>query len=171
MNQKWTTTRAVFLSCTAVLFLVNLLGVVIFQKNVRVSLNTPVASLLFVFTLIRGLLACHAKDENLLLLGKSYPESKFYRYNRPTNRHLHNFYLNATIYFAAIPFYLPLAAFSEKNAHTLWCLLLLIAPQLAMAGIDMCKMAAMRKEQKAEDERLEKEKKEQEKREELGYWK
>ncbi|MBQ8174347.1 MAG: hypothetical protein IJ009_02980 [Clostridia bacterium] len=122
--------KIVFWSSTAFLFLFNIVGVVIFRSNVRISTNTLVAASFFALTLIRGILACVAKDEDLLFVFRSYGTKHYWRYNKPTFKALYDFYLNATVYFAVIPFYLPLSVFSSKNVHTLWCVLLLMAPQL-----------------------------------------
>ena len=79
--------------------------------------------------------------------------------------------MKATIYFAILPFYLPLAVFSSDESHFLWSLLLLFIHVFAILGIDIRKMIIEIKERKAKEAILEKEKKEQEKREELGHWK
>ena len=160
----------IFLISTAFFFIINIVGIVIFKNHIGLSINSLVATILFIILCIRGILACIEKNDDLLLLSKHYV-SKFYRYNRPTKQQLEDFYIKATIYFAVLPFYLPLAVFSSKNSHSLWCLLLLFVPQFAIVGIEIRKMMIERKERKIKEALLEKEKEEQEKREELGYWK
>ncbi|MBQ5649912.1 MAG: hypothetical protein IIV03_07225, partial [Clostridia bacterium] len=105
----------------------------------------------------------------LFFLNKRHFTSKFYRYNRPTNKQLNEFYFNATIYFAAIPFYLPIAAFSKSIIQALWCLVLLLAPQFVFVGIEIRQMLLDQKEHKIKEDLQQKEKQEQEKREEMGY--
>ncbi len=162
--------RTIFLSSTISLFIFNIVGIFIFRNNIRLSVNSLVATVLFIILCLRGIFACIEKNDQLFLLSKRYV-GKFYKYNRPTQQQLKNFYIKATIYFAVLPFYLPLAVFSSKNVHSLWCLLLLFVPQFAIVGIEIRKMMIERKERKKEEAILEKEKEEQEKREELGYWK
>ncbi len=163
--------KTVFLCSTAIFFVLNIVGIVIFRNNINLSTSSFFAApLIFIFLLIRGIMACAEKNDRLLLLNKHYV-SKFYRYNRPTEQQLKDFYLKATIYFAVLPFYLPVALFSSKNTDSLWCLLLLFIPQFAIVGIEFAKMMLERKEMKLKEELWEKEKQEQEKREELGRWK
>lgn len=169
MKQKFNE-RAVFLISTVFFFVFNIIGILIFRNKIRLSINSLVATLMFIILLIRGILACFEKNDQLLFLSKHYV-SKFYKYNRPTQQQLKDFYIKATIYFAILPFYLPIAVFSFKNIHTSWCLLLLFIPQFAIVGIEIRKMMIERKERKIKEAILEKEKEEQEKREELGYWK
>ena len=162
--------RTVFLSSTALLFAFNIVGIIIFRNNIIMSVNTFVATSIFVLLLIQGIIAYSKKDDQLLF-GSKYYTGRFYRYNRPTQQQLKDFYIKAIIYFAILPFYLPLAVFSSKDVHSLWSLLLLFIHIFAIAGVDIRKAMIERKERKIKEALLEKEKEEQEKREELGYWK
>ena len=162
--------RTVFLSSTIFLFALNIVVILIFRNNINVSVSSLIATTIFIILFIRGILACIEKNEQLLVLSKYYT-SKFYRYNQPTQKQLQDFYLKATIYFAVLPFYLPVAAFSTEYAHSAWCLLLAFIPQITMVGMEVRKMMIERKQRKIKEELLQKEKEEQEKREELGYWK
>ena len=162
--------KTIFWSSTAFFFIFNIVGIIIFKNNVRLSINTLVATLIFIVLFIQGMVAYSKKDDQLFFASKNYT-GRFYRYNRPTQQQVKDFYIKATIYFALLPFYLPLAVFSSKDVHSLWSLLLLFVHGFAIAGIDIKKMMVERKEQKAKEAILEKEKEEQEKREELGYWK
>ena len=169
MKQKLNT-RIIFWSSTVFLFIFNIVGIVIFRNNIRLSVNSFLATLFFIAMSIRGILACTTKDVRFLLLSRRYIIN-LCKYNRPTQNQLNDFYIKATLYFAFLPFYLPLAVFSSKNIHTLWCLFLLLAPQIAMVCIEIQKMMVERKERKFKEDLLQKEKEEQEKREELGHWK
>lgn len=162
--------RTVFLSSTALLFAFNIVGIIIFRNNIIMSVNTFVATSIFVLLLIQGIIAYSKKDDQLLFASKYYT-GRFYRYNRPTQQQLKDFYIKAIIYFAILPFYLPLAVFSSRDVHSLWSLLLLFIHVFAIEGVDIRKMIVERKEIKIKEAILEKEKEEQEKREELGYWK
>ena len=162
--------KTIFWGSTAFFFIFNIVGTIIFKNNVRLSINTLVATLIFIVLLIQGIVAYSQKDEKRFFASKYYT-GRFYRYNRPTQQQLKDFYIKATIYFAVLPFYLPLAVFSSKNSHSLWCLLLLFVPQFAIIGIEIRKMMLEKKERKTKATLLEKEREEQEKREELGYWK
>ena len=164
--------KAIFWFSTAFLFLFNIVGVLIFRNNVRISTNTLGATSFFILTLIRGILAYVAKDEDFLFVfRRSYGTKHYWRYNKPTSKALCDFYLCATVYFAAIPFYLPLAVFSSRDVHTLWSVLVLMVPQFFIIGFDMQKIKIEMKKRKIKEELLEKERQEQEKREELGRWK
>ena len=162
--------KTIFWSSTAFFFIFNIVGIIIFKNNVRLSSNTLFATLIFIVLLLRGIFAYSGKNDQYLLLRK-YVISRFNKYSWPTREQLKDFYIKATIYFAVLPFYLPLAVFSSKNSHGLWCLLLLLVPQFAIVGIEIRKMMLEKKERKAKATLLEKEREEQEKREELGYWK
>ena len=162
--------RIIFWTSTAFFFIFNIVGIIIFKNNVRLSINTLVATLIFIVLLLRGIFAYSGKNDQYLLLQK-YVSSRFNKYSWPTREQLKDFYIKATIYFAVLPFYLPLAVFSSKNSHSLWCLLLLFVPQFAIVGIEIRKMMLEKKERKTKATLLEKEREEQEKREELGYWK
>ena len=109
--------RTVFLSSTIFLFALNIVVILIFRNNINVSVSSLIATTIFIILFIRGILACIEKNEQLLVLSKYYT-SKFYRYNQPTQKQLQDFYLKATIYFAVLPFYLPVAAFSLSPAFS-----------------------------------------------------
>ena len=162
--------RIIFWTSTAFFFIFNIVGIVIFRNHMRVSINSFLATFIFIVLLLRGIFAYSGKNDQYLLLQK-YVSGRFNKYSWPTREQLKDFYIKATIYFAVLPFYLPLAVFSSKNSHSLWCLLLLFVPQFAIVGIEIRKMILEKKERKTEATLLEKEREEQEKREELGYWK
>ena len=162
--------KTIFWSSTLFFFVFNIVGIIIFIKNATLSINSLFATVVFILLLIQGIVAYSQKDEKRFFASKYYT-GRFYRYNRPTQQQLKDFYIKATIYFAVLPFYLPLAVFSSKNSHSLWCLLLLLVSQFAIVGIEIRKMMLERKERKTKATLLEKEREEQEKREELGYWK
>ena len=121
-----------------------------------------------VLELVHGLVACLSKDANFFYLFRKYNHSRFWRYNKPTTDDMKEFWLKATIFFAPLPFYIPIALFSTKEIDSLWCLLLLFLPQFAFVGMEIHKMLREIKEQKLRRERLERERIEQERREELG---
>ena len=162
--------KTIFWSSTLFFFVFNIVGIIIFRKNATLSINSLLVTVLFILLLIQGIVAYSQKDEMRFFASKNYT-GRFYRYNRPTQQQLKDFYIKATIYFALLPFYLPLAVFSSKDVHSLWSLLLLFIHVFAIVGIDIRKMMIERKERKTKEALLEKEKEEQEKREELGYWK
>ena len=162
--------KTIFWSSTAFFFIFNIVGIVIFRNHIRLSINSFLATFIFIVMLLRGIFAYSGKNDRYLLLRK-YVSSKFNKYSWPTREQLKDFYIKATIYFAVLPFYLPIAVFSSKNSHSLWCLLLLLVSQFAIVGIEIRKMMLAKKERKTKATLLEKEREEQEKREELGHWK
>ena len=102
------------------------------------------------------------------------PRIELTEYGRISEKYikqLNDFYFKATIYFAPIPFYLPLAAFSSKNAHSLWLLLLVSVPQFTFIGMGISELSKNVKADKQKQEQHEKERKEQERRESMGKWK
>ena len=167
--------RTVFWCSTIFLFAFNIIGILIFKDNIRTSANTLVASLIFIMMLARGLAALMEKNEVLFFKSNRYRTRRFHRYHWLTKEQFNSFYVTATIYFGVLPFYLPLAVFSSKNVHTLWCLLLLALPALISIGILIPGLRREVREDmekiKSKEEFLKKEKAEQEKREELGRWK
>lgn len=163
--------RTVFWCSTIFLFAFNIIGILIFKDNIRTSANTLVASLIFIMMLARGLAALMEKNEDLFFKSNYYMTRRFHRYHWLTKEQFNSFYVTATIYFGVLPFYLPLAAFSSKNVHTLWCLLLLALPALISIGILIPGLRRDIKEVKRAEEALKKEKEEQKRREELGRWK
>ncbi len=169
MKQKLKT-ETVFWTLTILFFTFNIIGIIIFKNHIRLSPNSLFATFIFIVMLLRGILAYSGKNDQYLVLRK-YVSNKFYKYNRPTREELKDFYIKATVYFAVLPFYLPLAVFSSKNEHTLWCLFLLFVSHFAIIGIEIRKMMIEIKETKNKETILQKEKEEQEKREELGHWK
>ena len=169
MKQNFNT-RTVFLISTSFFFILNIVGIVIFRTHIRLSINSFIATFIFIVMLLRGIFACANKNDDYFFL-KKYVHNKFNKYNLPTEEQLKDFYIKAIIYFSILPFYLPLAVFSSKELHSLWCLLLLFISQIGIISIDIRKMMIGRKEQKIKEAILEKEKEEQERREELGHWK
>lgn len=162
--------RTVFLCSTVFFFLLNIIGILLFKDHIGKSVNTLVASVLFVIQLIRGLLACAFKDDHLFTMSRR-PGGRYSRYRRIGPEEMREFYIKATVYFALLPFFLPLAVFSSREVHTLWCLLLLIVPQLFVFCLDMRGCADLRKERQRIEAQRRREKEEQERREELGKWK
>ena len=157
--------------CTAIIsFAVNIVGIIIFIDKVILSPATLVGGCIFIALLIHGVCVYSKKDDMLFFASKGH-SGRFYRYNRPTQEQLKDFYIKATVYFAILPFYLPIAAFSSDVVHTLWGLLLLFIHIFAIFSIDIRKMILWRKEAKRVEAIMQKEKEEQERREELGYWK
>ena len=130
----------------------------------RVSINSFLATFIFIVMLLRGIAACVSKNEGYFFLRKHVIIkliNKFNKYNWPTEEQLKDFYIKATVYFSILPFYLPLAVFSSKNSHSLWCLLLLFVPQFAISGIEIRKMMIERKNRKIKEAIFAKEKEEQ----------
>lgn len=162
--------KTVFWVSTVFLFVFNIVGIIIFRQRIMLSINTLVLSVTFVFLLFQGVRAYSTKDE-YLFFSKMYRTSRFYRYNRPTQQQLKDFYIKATVYFAFLPFYLPLTVFSSEEAHILWALLLLISHILAIVGVDIMKFMILRKAQKIKESDWEEEKKKQEHLESMGKWK
>ena len=105
--------KTVFWSSTVFFFILNIVGIIIFRNNVRLSINSLCATLIFILLFIQGIGAYSKKDDKLLFESKHYT-GRFYRYNRPTQQQLKDFYIKATIYFAILPFFLPLAMFLSK---------------------------------------------------------
>ena len=162
--------KTIFWSSTLFFFVFNIVGIIIFRKNATLSINSLFATVVFILLLIQGIVAYSQKDERRFFASKYYT-GRFYRYNRPTQQQLKDFYIKAILYFAILPFYLPLAVFSSNDSHSLWSIVLLFIHIFAIGGVDIRKMIIERKEEKRKESLLEKEKKEQEKREEMGYWK
>ena len=163
--------KHIFWTSTVFLFALNIVGIIIFRNNISRSTNTFLAPMFFILVLFKGLWAYGTKDEYHLLFKRWHSPSRFYKYNRPTQKQLNDFYFKATIYFAPIPFYLPLAAFSSKNAHSLWLLLLMFVPQFTFIGMGISELSKNVKADKQKQEQHEKERKEQERRESMGKWK
>lgn len=162
--------KTIFWSSTLFFFVLNIVGIIIFRNNAVLSINSLFTAVVFILLLIQGIVAYSQKDEMRFFASRFYT-GRFYGYNRPTQQQLKDFYIKATVFFAILPFYLPLAVFSSKDIHSLWSILLLFIHIFAIAGIDIRKMMIERKERKTKEELLKKEKEEQEKREEMGYWK
>ncbi len=162
--------KTFFWSSTLFFFIFNIVGIIIFRKNATLSINSLFATVVFILLLIQGIVAYSQKDERRFFASKYYT-GRFYRYNRPTNQQLKDFYIKATVYFAILPFYLPLAVFSSKEVHLLWSLLLLFVHILAIIGVDIIKFMILRKAQKIKESNWEEEKKKQEHLESMGKWK
>ena len=163
--------KTIFWSSTLFFFVFNIVGIIIFRKNATLSINSLCVTGVFILLLIQGLVAYSQKDEMRFFSSKYYT-GRFYRYNRPTQQQLKDFYIKAILYFAILPFYLPLAVFSSNAGNSLWSIVLLLIHIFAIVGVDIRKMIIERKEEeKRKESLLGKEKKEQEKREEMGYWK
>ena len=169
MKQK-INVKVVFWCSTLSLFVLNILGVLIFKKHVNLSSNSLFAAFVFIFMLLRGIFAYSVKDDQYFFLRK-HIKRKFNKYNWPTKEQLKEFYIKATIYFSLLPFYLPIAAFSSKTEHGLWCVLLLFISQVGMIGVEIRKIKVEKTMLDQEEAKLKKEKEEQERREELGHWK
>ena len=163
--------RSVFWTTVGAVLLCNVICLIIFKNSIALSMYSFYTLCFFIVAFLRGIAAFAGKDELVFFVSKRVSFGKFTKYNKPTNKQLNEFYFYATIYFAVIPFYLPLAVFCSGYVCLLWNLFLTAAPQLVMMGIEIWKMRMVRKEAKAKKELLERERREQEKREELGYWK
>ena len=91
MKQK-TNIKTFFWCLTAFFFIFNIVGIIIFKNNVRLSINTLVATLIFIVLLIRGIFAYSSKNDQYLLLQK-YVRSGFNKYSWPTREQLKDFYI------------------------------------------------------------------------------
>ena len=75
------------------------------------------------------------------------------------------------VYFAAIPFYLPIICFATTWQQILWSLLVAFVPQGIFIGCGIAGTIGEAKKERLRQAQLEKERIEQERREELGRWK
>ena len=159
------------------LFIINIATVFIFREKARISSYSYLPMILLAFVLVLGALAYISKDARVFSfvgackIHESTAGSRFWKYNQPTAADLEYFRKTAKIYFSPIPFYIPLIFFSTAVAHYLWCLPLILIPQLTFIGIEISATLRDVKEAKLRKKQLEKDRIDQERREELGRWK
>ena len=55
--------RIIFWTSTAFFFIFNIVGIVIFRNHMRVSINSFLATFIFIVMLLRGISACVSKNE------------------------------------------------------------------------------------------------------------
>lgn len=163
--------KSVFWASTIFLFALNIVGIIIFRNNIRWSKFTFLNILIFIGLFLRGVDAYTKKEERYLFnpdFGFLFNRTK---YNFLTRQQLNDFYTKAILYFAILPFYLPLAVFSHKYVHSLWSILLVFLSIYVVPIVNLIKKFAKIRKRKFKHALWEKEKEEQEKREELGDWK
>ena len=143
----------------------------IFHQKAKITWFSSYSLFFLAVVLIYGIMAYASKDADKFVFQTRHHPDRFWRYNKPTAAEMQEFWLRATIYFAPVPFYIPVIFFSTKVEHCLWSILLSSVPQFVFVGMGISKMLHDVKEEKKRQKQLEKERIEQEKKEELGRWK
>jgi hypothetical protein len=158
---------------TFALFILNIIPLIIFQNQIQISTNSIATIALAGIVILQGVLAYSFKHKgNFLMINRyrhtGFSEDKDYTF---TDEYEREFRWMLLIYCLPIPFYLPVIFFATSWKHTIWALILYIAPQVIYVIHGIYQTVQMVKETKRREAQLQKEREEQEKREELGYWK
>ena len=162
----------------ALLLLLNLLPIFFFAERAKFSVFSLLPLTTALLMCIHALLAFLFKHKgNFLMLRRKtfvwiflhvFSEDKDYTF---TEEYESEFRRMLLVYCAAVPFYIPIVAFTTTAPQMLWTLVPLFFPQLVYTvwGI----RATLRDVEKDKARRAERdrERREQERREELGHWK
>lgn len=152
--------------------LLNVAICLVFQDVAAVTAYSLPAAAVMLLVALNGISACIFKHKgNFFVLS---------RYNNPfvrdraytfTPEYEKEFSLSFFIYFAAIPFYLPLIFFTANWPQTLWVLVVLAIPQIIFAIQGAIETINNAKADKQKKQQLHQELLAQKQREEMGRWK
>ncbi len=144
----------------------------VFRDTATVTAYSFPAAAVMLLVTLNGISACICKHKgNFFVLS---------RYNNPfvsdraytfTPEYEREFSLSFFIYFAAIPFYLPLIFFTTTWPQTLWVLLVLAVPQIIFAVQGAIETIKNAKADRQKKQQLHQELLAQKQREEMGRWK
>ncbi len=155
-----------------ILSLLNIIPLFIFKDDIAFSQYSIPPLMLMLIVIINGVLALIFKHKGNFFIIRKYnnpfTNDKDYTFTPEYDK---RFILSFAIYFAPIPFYLPLIFFTRNWAQTLFLLLLLALPQIIFIIQGMIEIAKDVKADKIKKQQQEQELREQQIREELGNWK
>ncbi len=155
-----------------ILSLLNIIPLFIFKDDIAISQYSIPPLMLMLIVIINGVLALIFKHKGNFFIIRKYnnpfTNDKDYTFTPEYDK---MFILSFAIYFAPIPFYLPLIFFTRNWAQTLFSLLLLALPQIIFIIQGMIETAKDVKADKIKKQQQEQKLREQQIREELGHWK
>ncbi len=155
-----------------ILSLLNIIPLFIFKDNAVFSQYSIPPLMLMLIAIINGVIALIFKHKGNFFIIRKYnnpfTNDKDYTF---TPEYEKKFVLSFVIYFAQVPFYLPLIFFTKNWVQTLFSLLLFAFPQIIFIIQGMIETVKDVKAEKIKKQQREQELREQQRREELGHWK
>ncbi len=155
-----------------ILSLLNIIPLFIFKDNIAFSQYSIPPLMLMLLVILNGVMALIFKHKcNFFVIRKyhtPFTNDKDYTFTPEYDK---KFILSFVIYFAQVPFYLPLIFFTKNWAQTLLSLLLFALPQIIFIIQGILETVKDAKAEKMKKQQREQELREQQRREELGHWK
>ncbi len=164
----------VIIPIIVILLIVNIVPLFIFPEQANITKYSYYSIFIMTVIVLNGIRACVGKhNDNYFIIRKRtfdflFSSEEAYTH---TDEYEKEFRWMLLVYFAAIPFYIPVIFFAKNLSHLLWSVLIFALPQtiyFASSVFDLSKDIKKAKKRRYERQ---KEREEQEKREELGRWK
>lgn len=163
---------SLIITIVAILLILNVQPVIIFWERASFSKYSFMPAFIMACIVTIGIFACVLRHKgNFLMFGGSrsvFRDDKDYTF---TDEYDRRFRWMLLVYFAAVPFYIPLIFFTKSDVDLLWMLPVIFVPQAVFIAHGIYETLQDVEEEKRRQEQFEKERAEQEKREELGRWK
>lgn len=162
----------VIIPVLSILLLVNIVPIFIFSEQAKITMYSYYSINIMAVVILNGICACIYKHcGNYFIISKQsflFRSTQSYTF---TDAYEKEFRWMLLVYFAAIPFYIPVIFFARNTPHLLWSVLIFALPQAIYFFHCIFEISKDVKEEKMQRAKRQKEREEQEKREELGYWK
>ena len=162
--------RLLFLLFMSISVLINSIFMLIFKDCISFSESSAFSALIMIFASANGLLSYFLRHKKNYLSfgtprGGAFGPDLEFTFTEQYNR---EFFWQFSVYWFAIPFYVPCIFFATKPIHSLWTLVVLAVPQIVYIGYGIVNTLKDVNEYKSRKQKRDQELKEQQQREELG---
>lgn len=165
--------KLIFIGILLTSVLVNTLPLFIFKDSIVLSKQSSVSFVVMLLVSANGTASYFLRHKgNFLSFGKprgsALSEDKAYTF---TDEYQKAFFLQFSVYWFAIPFYLPCIFFVSEWVHLLWTLCVIFVPQVIFIAFGVFTTIKEAKDYRLLQRNQDQELREQQKREEMGRFK
>lgn len=165
--------KLIFIGILLTSVLLNTLPLLIFKDNIVLSKQSLASLVIMLLVSANGIISYLLRHKGFFLsfgssIGIAFSEDKAYTF---TEEYKKEFFWQFTVYWFAIPFYIPCIFFASEWVHFLWTLCVIFAPQLIFVAWGVATTIKEAKEYRELQRQREQELKEQQKKEEMGRFK
>lgn len=163
--------RILFVGIFSASLLVNIIPLFIFEDDIALTKLSRFPKILMILVTINGVISYFLRHVGNYLTFGGYRVAFWNLISKETLRpeYENEFFWQFTLYWFAIPFYLPCIFFASENVHTLWAVLVLVFPQIVYIAYEIRSMVKAEKEERPLEDKIQRELKDPQSREEHGY--
>jgi hypothetical protein len=163
--------RILFIGIFSASLLINIVFLYIFEYDIAYTKFSRFPKTLMILVIINGVLSYFLRHVGNYLTFGGYRVAFWNLISREMERpeYESEFFWQFTLYWFAIPFYLPCIFFVSSNVHSLWALLVLLFPQIVYIAYEIRNMVRLQKQEKPLDDKVRRELNDPQTREENGY--